>query len=462
MNPATCALSFVLPTAFQTPQLNHRGQIAPHRNGLHPSGIAPHPTLNQVAPLTRMQAALSDGPLSDRVRRKSPLSMPPLSSVDLERMHIDSGNIQAKVGNIEGVMKHQLLGKSQIGWCACENAPTQQRLALIEKIVKNAEQSPSADLEFTDVGAGRLLQSYLMMDELLKRDYDSITLNLIDPFYPEPICQTYSAQRNFKPQQSSFFSNPNFSRDITAAPQAVSAGFQTAALEFLDHLKEQAATLPKAKKNITVRILNSADLLPTLRERAQAKSKSNLQTPNHHQIILTDPGEPALANTAHFHMLGAGAKDALPHRDRVLVFFEREPLNSSSTKPGSQQENQTLKKGVVYAKSNVYDDIAIQDKQFIAKLTALKAPSREEIKNLFTSHYEGAHLYEDATQSFHQLLDATPDAKAIKLANKAISEGEAISHQKAQPLDEYFKESGTILGKQISLGYRAVPFQYHD
>lgn len=250
MNPATCALSFVLPTAFQTQQLNHRGQIAPHRNGLHPSGIAPHPTLNEVAPLTRMQAALSDGPLSDRVRRKPPLSMPPLSSVDLERMHIDSGNIQAKVGNIEGVMKHQLLGKSQIGWCACENAPTQQRLALIEKIVKNAEQSPSADLEFTDVGAGRLLQSYLMMDELLKRDYDSITLNLIDPFYPEPICQTYSAQRNFKPQQGGFFSNPNFSRDIAAAPQAVSDGFQTAALEFIDHLKEKTATLPKAKKTL--------------------------------------------------------------------------------------------------------------------------------------------------------------------------------------------------------------------
>lgn len=457
MNPVTSALSLLLPTAIRTRQLNHGDHLTSRPSALHQAGVAPNLVPAQLVPLTRLEAVVSDG-----YRRKSPRSMPPLSSVDLEKMHVDTGKIQAKVGNIAGVMKHQLLGKSQIGWCACENAPTEQRLALIEKIVKNSERAESQDLEFTDVGAGRLLQSYLMMDQLLKRDYGSITLNLIDPFFPESICQSYSALRNFKPKQESFLNNPNFSHDIVTAPKAVAKGFQTAALELLDHLREQTKNLPKVKKDITVRILNTADLLPALRLDASDKTNYKKNKSTYHQIILPILVSQRIANADHFHMLGAGAKDALPHRDRVLVFLEREALPSMQSESGVKQKGKALKKGIFYVKSNIYDDIPIQDKQFLKKVFMFNSLSRKGLQNIFSNHYGEAHLYEDATQSFHQLLDAIPDAEGIKLANKVITEGAAITDQKSQALDEYFKDSGTILGKQISLGYCVVPFEYHE
>lgn len=392
---------------------------------------------------------------------KTPMQMPPLNPRDLEKLNIDSRDIRARMGNIDGLTKHQLIGNSQIGWCACDNAPTDKRLALIDKIVDRASQADCKDIEITDVGSGRLLQAYLMTDQLLSLDCPSITLNLIDPFYPETLCQTYTLDKDFcAPNHLALF-NPNFDEDIAAPPPSVSEGFSIAALEYLDHLKTMSAATSVPKKSIKVRILNSADLLPALREKDT--------TPDQHQIILTDPGEPALSKSAHFHMLGAGSKDALPHQDRVLVFLERTPLKNAPVENARVQDkaqehciqNQPEpKQGILYIQCDMYDDIAAKDKAFLQAILALKQPTRSQIKDLFNEHYADAHLYDDATQSFHQLLDAMPEAQGLKLANRDIVENPKLQQQQKLPLDEYFKQSGTLLGKKISAGFRTVPFTY--
>jgi len=71
-------------------------------------------------------------------------------------------------------------------------------------------------------------------------------------------------------------------------------------------------------------------------------------------------------------------------------------------------------------------------------------------------------LYDDATQSFHQLLDSMPEARGIKLANREIVAGQTLREQQKLPLDDYFKQSGTMLGKNLSAGFRTVQFTYFE
>jgi hypothetical protein len=382
------------------------------------------------------------------LRSRTGLKMPPLNTMKLQHLDIGLNEIRVRMGNIDGLTEHQMLSGSQIGWCACDNAPTEMRLALIDDIVNQSIQNGCDHLEVTDVGAGRLLQTYLMTDQLLAADCKAITINLIDPFYPESICETYTKDKSFSPPQSSTLFNTHFDEDLQGVPTEVSEGFKVAAQEYLDYLKALRND-SFSGKDITVRILNSADLLPSLRAGARK--------PDQHQVVLTDPGEPALSKSNHFHMLGAGSKEALPHRDRVLIFFERTPLAETESKSDGPMQ------GSVYVKSDMYDEIAAKDTEFLKKLMALKRPTKAEIQVVFDQHYGAdVHLYDDATQSFHQLLDSMPEARGIKLANREIVAGQTLREQQKLPLDDYFKQSGTMLGKNLSAGFRTVQFTYFE
>ena len=70
----------------------------------------------------------------------------------------------------------------ELTWCACPNAPSDMRLALVVEIINDARKTrnPHTRLVYTSLAAGGLLFDYIVMSELVRYGFSNIRINLID------------------------------------------------------------------------------------------------------------------------------------------------------------------------------------------------------------------------------------------------------------------------------------------
>lgn len=293
--------------------------------------------------------------------------------------------------------RERFLAGTRLGWCACLQATEETRVEAVRRALEHVHGrfNTSDQVTVTDLGAGKLLQSFLLVRDLLARGYQRLDLNLIDTDYPRDRCGRRAVAAGICGQLIPY----------TQRPLPPDHELKALHGESIDDLFGHLATLTRAHgAQIDVHVYQSpVDYLSACDE-GQARPSDVLW--------MVDPGdEPVLATPEQANMLGGWASRARPDQQDVLVYLPENgaPALYHRLDPRSGEPDRAAKNRTAFAPDGCDPSFGehaahrLDLEDAVHLLRERRGASRPELVRAFAQRFDRVQFYSDPQESFRRL-----------------------------------------------------------